>query len=268
MADQFKDQVVIITGGGRGIGRATAMEFASEGATVLLAGRRMDALETAAHECRHAGGTAEIAHCDVAKEEDLKSLVGKAIARYGKIDVLVNNAGVVSGGRLDEIPGDDVGRMVGVNIWAPIRLAQLALPHMREAHSGTIVNVSSVAGRMGLPYYATYCASKYAMRGFSEALRREVGPDGVHVMAVYPGPTATDLMENVEVEGLGLAVATAQQVAQSLVRGVRWRQPEVFIGIGESIVSKWNDLLPWTMDYTVGMMRERMHAAVHKQRTI
>jgi len=267
MTDQFKDQVVIITGGGRGIGRATAIEFACEGATVLLAGRRMDALETAANECRHAGGHAEIVHCDVAKEEDLRALVGKAIAHHGRVDVLVNNAGVVSGGRLDEIPGDDIGRMVGVNIWAPIRLAQLVLPHMREAKRGTIVNVSSVAGRMGLPYYATYCASKYAMRGFSEALRREVARDGVHVVAVYPGPTATDLMENVEVEGLGLSVATAQQVAKALVRGVRWHQPEVFIGIGESIVSRWNDLLPWTVDYTVDIMRERMHAAVHKQRT-
>ncbi|MBI5288576.1 MAG: SDR family oxidoreductase [Chloroflexi bacterium] len=267
MTDHFKDQVVVITGGGRGIGRATALEFACEGATVLLAGRRMDALETAANECRHSGGQAEIVHCDVAKDDDLRALIGRAIAHHGKIDVLVNNAGVISGGRLDEIPGEDIGRMVGVNIWAPIRLAQLALPHMREAKRGTIVNVSSVAGRMGLPYYATYCASKYAMRGFSEALRREVARDGVHVVAVYPGPTATDLMENVEVDGLGLSVATAQQVAQALVRGVRWHQPEVFIGIGESIVSRWNDLLPWTVDYTVDFMRERMHAAVHKQRT-
>jgi NAD(P)-dependent dehydrogenase (short-subunit alcohol dehydrogenase family) len=267
MADQFKGQVVVITGGGRGIGRATALEFACEGATLLLAGRRMDALETAAKECRHSGGEAEIVHCDVAKDEDLQHLIGRAISHFGQIDVLVNNAGVVAGGRLDEIAGDDVGRMVGVNVWAPIRLAQLALPHMREAKRGTIVNVSSVAGRMGLPYYATYCASKYAMRGFSEALRREVMRDGIHVTAVYPGVTATDLLENVEIDGLPLSVATAQQVGRAIVRGVRWHQPEVFIGIGESIMSRWNDLMPWTVDYGVDLMRERMHAAVHKQRT-
>jgi len=267
MGDAFRDKVVVITGGGRGIGRATALEFAAEGAILLLGGRRMDALETAATECRHSGGQAEVLHCDVAKDDDLKHMIGRAINHYGKIDVLVNNAGVVAGGRLDEISMDDVGRMVGVNVWAPIRLAQLALPHMKEARSGSIVNLSSVAGRMGLPYYATYCASKYAMRGFSEALRREVMRDGVHVMAVYPGPTATDLMENVEVDGLGLSVATAQQVARALVRGVRWKQQEVFIGIGESIMSRWNDLMPWTVDYGVDLMRERMHAAVHKQRT-
>ncbi len=266
MAEHFKDQVVIVTGGGRGIGRAAALEFACEGATLLLAGRRMDALETTARECEVSGGHAEIAACDVARDEDLQALVGRAIEHYGKIDVLVNNAGVVSGGRLDEIPGDDIGRMVGVNVWAPIRLTQLVLPHMRAAKRGSIVNISSVAGRVGLPYYATYCASKYAMRGFSEALRREVSRDGIHVTAVYPGPTATDLMENVEVDGLGLSVATAQQVAQAIVRGVRGKQPEVFIGISESLLSRWNDLLPWTVDFGVDMVRDRMQTAVQNQR--
>ena len=268
MADRFEDQVVVITGGGRGIGRATAIEFGADGATLLLAGRRMDALQTAAQEVLGAGGkAAEIVHCDVAKDDDLKALIGKAISHFGRIDVLVNNAGVIAGGRLDEIGADDVERMATVNFWAPIRLAQLALPHMREAKRGAIVNVSSIAGRMGLPYYATYCASKFAMRGFSESLRREVSPDGIHVMGVYPGPTATDLVENVEFAGLGMSMATAQQVGRAIVRGVRWKQPEVFIGIGDSLISRWNDMLPWTVDYGVDMMRERMRTAVQKQRT-
>jgi short-subunit dehydrogenase len=132
---------------------------------------------------------------------------------------------------------------------------------------GHIVNVSSIAGRMGLPYYATYCASKFAMRGFSESLRREVSPDGIHVMGVYPGPTATDLVENVDFGGLGMTMATAQQVGQAIVRGVRWKQGEVFIGMGDSLLSRWNDMLPWSVDYGVGMMRDRMHTAVQRQRT-
>ena len=267
MAKHFTDQVVIVTGGGRGIGRAVAMEFAAQGAHLVLAGRRMDALETTARECHQSGAKADIVSCDVAKDEDLHELIRHALTISGRIDVLVNNAGVVSGGRLDEIPGDDIGRMVGVNIWAPIRLSQIVLPHMREAKRGTIVNVSSVAGRVGLPFYATYCASKFAMRGFSEALRREVARDGIQVTAVYPGPTATDLMENVETDGLPLSIATAQQVSQAIVRGVRWKQNEVFIGIGESIMSRWNDLMPWTVDYGMDVMREQMHTAVHKQRT-
>jgi short-subunit dehydrogenase len=138
---------------------------------------------------------------------------------------------------------------------------------MRAAKSGTIVNISSLAGRMGMPYYATYCASKYAVRGFSEALRRELRPDGIHVMAVYPGGTATEMLQNVRLEGTGLRPATAQQVGRAIVRGVRWMQPEVFIGIADGLVSRWNDVLPWTVDYGLDFVRERVHEAVANQRT-
>jgi short-subunit dehydrogenase len=269
MAGRFKDQVVIITGGGRGIGRATALEFAAEGATCVLAGRRMQALQTAAGEVRHAGGVGDVVSCDVMKEDELQALVDKTVQAHGKIDVLVNNAGVVTGGRLDEIEREDIARMIGVNIWAPVRLTQMVLPHMRERKSGTIVNISSLAGRMGVPYYATYCASKFAMRGFSEALRRELRPDGVHVMAVFPGGTATDMLENVEFDRFGVVtVATAEQVGRAIVRGVRWRMPEVFIGLGESLMSRWNDFMPWTVDYGVDLVREQFRSAVRNQRTL
>jgi short-subunit dehydrogenase len=267
MSERFKDQVVVVTGGGRGIGRATALEFASEGANVVVCGRRMDALEEAAEEARRWGVSAAVIRCDVAVDEDLANLVQKTIERFGRIDVLVNNAGVVAGGRLDEIGADDVGRMVGVNVWAPIRLAQLVVPHMRAAKSGTIVNLSSLAGRMGMPYYATYCASKFAIRGFSEALRRELAPDGVHVVAVFPGGTATDMTESIEFDRLGMPAATADQVARAIVRGVRWHQAEVYVGFGESLMSRWNDLAPWTVDIGVDLLRDRVRDAVRGQRT-
>ena len=268
MEERYKDHVVVITGGGRGIGRAIALEFAAEGATCIIAGRRMDALETTAEEVRKSGGKAEVVSCDVMKDDDLQHLAGWTAGTLGRIDVLVNNAGVVTGGRIDEIEKDDIGRMVGVNVWAPLRLTQLALPHMREAKRGTVVNISSLAGRVGIPFYATYCASKFAMRGFSESLRRELRPDGIHVMAVYPGGTATDMLENVEFERFGMNVATAQQVGRAIVRGVRWRQNEVFIGLGESIMSRFNDLTPWAFDFGVDMVREQFRDAVKNQRTL
>lgn len=267
MAQRFKDQVVIVTGGGRGIGHAVALEFAAEGAALLLGGRRMDALQISARECRDAGGRGEAISCDVAVEEDLQGIVDRAIDHYGRIDVLVNNAGVVAGGRLDDIGADDVRRMTEVNMWAPIRLTQIALPHMRKAKSGSIVNISSIAGRVGMPYYATYCASKYALRGFSEALRRELRPDGVKVTVVYPGVTATDLLEGVEIDGLGVPVATAQQVARATIRGVMRGQNEVFVGMGESMFANWNDMAPWAVDMGVDLMRDRFHSAVERQRT-
>ena len=267
MADRYRDHVVVITGGGRGIGRAIALEFAAEGATCVIAGRRMDALETTAEEVRKSGGKAEVVSCDVMKDDDLQHLAGWTAGVLGRIDVLVNNAGVVTGGRIDEVEKEDIGRMVGVNVWAPLRLTQLVVPHMRARKSGTIVNMSSMAGRVGVPYYAPYSASKYAMRGFSEALRRELRPDGIHVVAVYPGGTATDMMENVEFERFGLGVATAEQVAKAIMNGVRWRIPEVFVGIGESITARVNDLAPWSVDFGVAMFREQFHHAVRNQRT-
>jgi short-subunit dehydrogenase len=217
---------------------------------------------------RHSGGSAEVVQCDVMKDEDLSTLVAKALEISGGIDVLVNNAGVLAGGRLDEVTKEDLDRIVGVNVWAPLRLTQLVLPHMRERKSGTIVNIASVAGRMGVPYLATYSASKFAMRGFSEALRRELRPDNIHVMAVYPGFTATDMMETVDIGRLGMSMATAQQVGQAIVRGVQWRQPEVFIGIGDSLMSRWNDVAGWTVDLGMDMMREQFRTSASGQRTV
>jgi short-subunit dehydrogenase len=267
MSERFNDQVVVVTGGGRGIGRATAVEFASQGAIVVLAGRKIDALRSAAKECRGTGNRADIVKCDVGVESDLTALVDATTRKHGRIDVLVNNAGVASGGRLDDIGADDVRRMIDVNVYAPIRLSQLVLPHMRTAKSGTIVNVSSVAGRMGMPFMATYCATKYALRGFSEALRRELRPDGIHVVAVYPGLTKTDLIEGADLSDFPMPVATPKEVAKAIVRGVEWSQPEVFIGIGESIISGWNDLAPWAVDVGIDLMRNRVMTAVGNQRT-
>jgi len=262
MQKHFENAIVVITGGGRGIGRATALEFAAEGATCVLAGRRMDALHTAVQECRDAGGRGEAVHCDVVKDEDLQRLVGHTIATYGRIDVLVNNAGVLAGGRLDEIDREDIGRIVGVNVWAPMRLAQLALPHMREAKRGTIVNVSSVAGRIGVPYYAAYSASKFAMRGFSEALRREVRPDGIHVVGVYPGGTATDMLENIDFDRIGMSIATAEQVARAIRNGVRWHIPEVFVGLTDAMMSGFNEFLPWGVDFGVDLFRDQFRRSI------
>jgi short-subunit dehydrogenase len=120
---------------------------------------------------------------------------------------------------------------------------------------------------MGVPYYASYCASKFAMRGFSEALRRELRPDGVHVMAVYPGGTATDMLENVEFDRFGVSIATAEQVARSIMRGMRWKQPEVFVGLAETMMSGVNDMMPWAVDYGVDLLREQFRSAVQHQRT-
>jgi NAD(P)-dependent dehydrogenase (short-subunit alcohol dehydrogenase family) len=202
MGRRFSDQVVIITGGGRGIGRETALAFAEESAHVVLAGRRMDALEVTAREVRESGGTATAMHCDVAEDQDLRALVDNTLQAHGRVDVLLNNASALVAGALHETRPEDLRRAAEIDVWAPMRLAQLVLPHMLERKSGTIVNISSLAGRFGVPYYAPFSASKYAMRGFGEALRRELAAQGVHVVTVFPGAIADDSAENEKQNGL------------------------------------------------------------------
>lgn len=234
MSGRFEGQVAIITGGGRGIGRETALAFAEESAHVVVAGRRMDALEITAREVRESGGTASTLHCDVAVDGDLEALVEAVLHECGQIDVLVNNASALVAGALHETRPEDLRRAADVDVWAPMRLTQLVLPHMLERRSGTIVNISSLAGRFGVPYYAAFSASKYAMRGFAEALRRELAGTGVHVVSVFPGAIADDSAENVEFDRFGFALVTAAQVGRAIVRGVRLHTPEVFLGIGDA----------------------------------
>lgn len=261
MAAKFEDQVVIITGGGRGIGREAALAFARESAHVVLAGRRTDALEVTAREVERSGGTATPVHCDVVRDEDLRALVGRTLGEHARIDVLVNNATALVSGRLDEMDPDDLRRAADVDVWAPMRLTQLVLPHMLERKSGTVVNISSLAGRFGVPFYSAFSASKYAMRGFSEALRRELAGSGVHVVSVFPGAVADDVAENVEFDRFGFSAVTAAQVGRSIVRGVRLGTPEVFLGIGDAAVAHWNDFLPATVDAAADLLRKRFEAA-------
>ena len=221
MPGRFSDQTVIITGGGRGIGRETALAFAEESAHIILAGRRLDALAVSAHEVRECGGTATVVQCDVAEDADLKALVDRTLEERGRIDLLVNNASALVSGALADADPTDLRRAADVDVWAPMRLTQLVLPHMLEAKTGTIVNISSLAGRCGVPYYAAFSASKYAMRGFSEALRRELAGTGVHVVCIFPGAVADDMAENVEFDRFGLQCVTAEKVGRAIVRGVR-----------------------------------------------
>jgi short-subunit dehydrogenase len=265
MAGRFSDQVVIVTGGGRGIGREAALAFAEESAHVVLAGRRIDALEITAGEVRESGGTASAVHCDVAEDDDLQALVEGTLREHGSVDVLLNNASALVAGALHEMKPDDLRRAADIDVWAPMRLSQLVLPHMLKRKSGTIVNVSSLAGRFGVPYYAAFSASKYAMRGFGEALRRELAGTGVHVVTVFPGAVADDCAENVEFDRFGFTLVTAAQVGRAIVRGVRLRTPEVFLGIGDAALARWNDLLPGTIDTAAELLRRRFEAAAQSR---
>lgn len=190
-------KVVIITGASSGFGASAARMFAQEGCRVVLAARRLDKLEEMAKEIRSEGGEALPLSMDVSKLEQIEALVKSTIDAYGCIDILFNNAGF---GRLDwfEVldPIKDIQGQITVDLLGVIWTARAVLPHMYKQGSGHIINMCSVGGWAAPPLYTVYSAAKFGVRGFSEALRRETTPFGVHVSTVYPGSAVTEFQKH------------------------------------------------------------------------
>ncbi|MFD1587063.1 SDR family oxidoreductase [Halorientalis brevis] len=182
----MRDKTVLITGSSSGIGRATAEAFLDEDWTVYATARDTEDIEALAD----AG--CETQELDVTDADDVEAAVDRVVEEESRIDCLVNNAGYGQFGPLEEVPVEDLHAQFDVNVYGPHRLARAALPHMREQGEGTIVNLSSVAGRVATPGMGAYCGSKFALEGMSDALRAEVDTHDVDVVLVEPGPVSTN----------------------------------------------------------------------------
>lgn len=189
--------VILITGASSGIGAATARLFGREGYRVALAARRSDRLESLVREIESGGGQALAVTADLTRLEDIQNLVKATQDRFGQIDILFNNAG---SGRLDWLENLDpvrgIDEQVRLNLVAVIQTSREVLPQMIARRSGQIINMASLAGLVATPTYSVYSASKFGVRGFSEALRREVGIYGIHVSVIYPGGVSTEFTEH------------------------------------------------------------------------
>lgn len=186
----MKDKVVVITGASSGIGEALARRFAREGSKLVLAARRIDRLQTLENELE---GTEVLSvKTDVAVEEDCRNLIEKAIARFGKIDALINNAGISMRAIFEEVDLDVIRKLMDVNFWGTVYCTKYALPHLLKS-KGSVVGVISIAGHVGLPGRTGYSASKFAVRGLLDALRIENLKKELHVLVVAPGFTASEV---------------------------------------------------------------------------
>lgn len=190
----LRGKTVVITGASSGIGRAAALEMARRGANVVLGARRLEALEETAAECRALGVQARAVVTDVTRPEECEQLIATA----GNVDVLVNNAGFAIFDGIAEAKPDELRAMMDTNYFGTVHCTQAVLPQMLARGEGTIVNVSSICGIMGYARMGGYCATKFAVVGFTEALRDEVLPRGVRVALVCPGTTETEFFVKAE----------------------------------------------------------------------
>jgi short-subunit dehydrogenase len=226
-------RVAVITGASSGIGLAIAEAFAREGVAVVLGARRTDRLRTAVDRIRSAGGRAEAVTMDVAKDADVEALVARGIAQFGRLDVMVCNAGFGYYGTVEETPPEIMERMMAVNFLGSFSGARAALPIFRQQGHGHLLFVSSIVGKRGIPYMSGYSATKAAQAAFAESLRSEFVGSDIHVSAVFPVSTTTEFKEAMQrdfghtISGLG-PTQNVGRVADAVVACVKRPRPEVY----------------------------------------
>lgn len=193
MSNNIAGKIVVITGASSGLGEATARLLATQGASVVLGARRVDRLQSLADELNGSGGKALAVTTDVTDYEQVRRLVDAAVQSYGRIDVMINNAGLMPRAPLERLKIDEWNRTIDVNIKGVLYGIAAALPYMQAQKAGHIINVSSVAGHKVGPENAVYAASKHAVRVISEGLRQEVKPYNIRTTVISPGAVATEL---------------------------------------------------------------------------
>nr|WP_299006097.1 SDR family oxidoreductase [uncultured Caulobacter sp.] len=190
-------KIIVITGASSGLGEAAARHLAAQGATVVLGARRADRIEALATALTEAGLKAKAIVTDVVDRDQVKNLVDTAVAEFGRVDVMLNNAGLMPLAPLERLKIDEWDQMIDVNIKGVLYGVAAALPHMKAQKSGHIINVSSVYGHVVDPGATVYCATKFAVRALSEGLRKEVKPYNIRTTIVSPGAVSTELLEHI-----------------------------------------------------------------------
>ncbi len=255
----MKDKVIIVTGGSSGIGLACAEAFGKRGATVVITGRNEKRLQEAADGLKAKNIRIHIIEADAASEADNKRMVEETVSRFGKIDVLINNAGISMRALFEDLQLDVFRQVMDINFYGTVYATKYALPYLLESR-GSVVGISSINGYRGTPARTAYTASKYAMQGFLEALRTEVMKRGVHVLTACPGFTASNIRnaaltangnrqgESPRDEG---KMMTAEEVAEEILKATQKRKRDLVLTTEGKLAVFLNKWVPGLMDNIV-----------------
>ena len=253
----LKDKVVLITGASSGFGEDAARLFAREGCKVVLAARRLDRLQNLVEEIQMESGEAVAIPVDVTNRTDIDNMVQSALDLYGRIDIVFNNAGF---GRLNWLenltPDREIETQVQVNLLGVIQITRAVLPHMLARRQGQIINMSSVAGLIASPLYTIYSATKFGVRAFTDALRREVAPFGIKVTGIYPGPARTEFGQHTGNSDMRRVVSriaswrmSSEYVARRVVGLAKHPRRSLVIPWWYSLVVGFDTLFPFLVDW-------------------
>ena len=197
----LREKVVLITGGSRGLGLVLARHICARGGNVALIARDAEELARAKSDLATQRNTVMTIQCDLLDSEQIQAAVRRVIDQFGKIDILINNAGIIEVGPLEHLMREDFERAIRLHFWAPFELISQIVPEMRIWGGGRIVNISSIGGKVAVPHMASYSASKFALTGFSDAIRAELARDNIHVTTVAPGLMRTGSHVNAKFKG-------------------------------------------------------------------
>lgn len=272
----FAGKVVIITGGSRGLGFLMAQEFGKRGAKVAICGRTLSALEEAEGKLRQRGIDVLTRVADLGDKEQAASFVEQVIMTWGRIDVLVNDAGVIQVGPLASITHESLEEVMRSNFWSAANMTLSALPHLRvRAPMARIVNIVSFGGRVAVPHLLSYSASKFALMGLSEGLRAELSREGIPVTSVIPIPMRTGSIYNASFSGntreefawfglsasLPLISASAERAARQVVRAAADGDAEVYVGLPTRALSILHGVAPQLVMGLMGLLNRALPSA-------
>jgi short-subunit dehydrogenase len=267
MANSLHGKVVLITGASSGFGEDAARLFAQEGCHVVLAARRRERLQSIVTEIRAAGGDAFAIPVDVNEGDEISAMVQSILDRYGRIDILFNNAGFGTLNWFENLkPERHIETLVRVNLTGTMLVTHAVLPGMLKRRGGHIINMSSVAGLIASPLIAPYVASKYGVRAFTDALRREVSPFGIKVSGIYPGPATTEFGKHLDrsaprekINRPVFAHMSSHYVARQVVEIAKRPRRSLVIPWWFRVLTTFDTLFPVAVDWILYFFAKKNH---------